>query len=160
MFHSLSVFMFYFQYCDALPCTNSMNTEVCCHWKRFCCFFPFCICSIFKCMLYFLSFVNNVPPALFELPMILHSLLLLCICLFAHCMCMAHTQSTVQRDNNCMCCSSWLQYRICHSLSTIQYVLVPQVQRQLQATLLHATGSRSSSKSRCRSGSRPPLQLR
>ncbi len=61
---------------------------------------------------------------------------------------------------NCMCCSSWLQYRICHSLSTIQYVLVPQVQRQLQTELLHAAGS--SSRSRSRSGSRPgsPLQLR
>lgn len=52
---------------------------------------------------------------------------------------------------NCMCCSSWLQYRICHSLSTIQYVLVPQVQRQLQAALRRAAGSRAQ---RHRSGSR------
>lgn len=62
-----------------------------------------------------------------------------------------------------LCCSSWLQYRICHSLSTIQYVLVPQVQRQLQAALRRAAGSRpaSSSRSLFGSGSEPrtPLQL-
>lgn len=62
-----------------------------------------------------------------------------------------------------MCCSSWLQYRICHSLSTIQYVLVPQVQRQLQAALQRATGSKPASSSRSLSGPRSeprtPIQL-
>lgn len=85
--------------------------------------------------------------------MILHFMLVLCICPFAHYMRIDYILRMVQRDKNCMCCSSWLQYRICHSLSTIQYVLVPQVQRQLQAALLHAAGSRSGS------GSRPRLQL-
>lgn len=49
-----------------------------------------------------------------------------------------------KETKNCMCCSSWLQYRICHSLSTIQYVLVPQVQRQLQSARLRTSESRSS----------------
>lgn len=107
-------------------------------------------------------YINNA--ALFEMVccrhMILHFLLLLCICPFAHYPCIDYIPRMVQRDKNCMCCSSWLQYRICHSLSTIQYVLVPQVQRQLQAALLHAAESRSRSRSRSDSRPRSPLQLR
>lgn len=108
-------------------------------------------------MLYMFHYTNNALFALFW-----HVLLLLCICPFAHYMRIDYIPRMVQRDNNCMCCSSWLQYRICHSLSTIQYVLVPQVQRQLQAALLHAAGSESRSRSRSGPGSRPrsPLQLR
>lgn len=111
-------------------------------------------------------YMNNALFALFETVccqhMILHFLLLLCICPFDHYMCIDYIPRMVQRDENYMCCSSWLQYRICHSLSTIQYVLVPQVQRQLQAALLHAAGSQPGSRSGSRSGSRPrsPLQLR
>lgn len=117
-----------------------------------------------KCTLYLLfHYVNNALSALFGAVccqhMILHFLLLLCICPFAHYMCMDYIPSMVQRDKNCMCCSSWLQYRICHSLSTIQYVLVPQVQRQLQAELLHAAWSRSRSRSGSGSRSSSPFQL-
>ena len=106
-------------------------------------------------------YINNALSALFETVYgFLHSLLLLCICPFAHYMRMDCIPRMAQRDKNCMCCSSWLQYRICHSLSTIQYVLVPQVQRQLQAAFLRAAGSKS--RSRSGSGSRPRslLQLR
>lgn len=53
-----------------------------------------------------------------------------------------------KETENCMCCSSWLQYRICHSLSTIQYVLVPQVQRQLQSARLRTSESSPGSRSR------------
>lgn len=45
-------------------------------------------------------------------------------------LCLLHM---VQRDKNCVFCPHWLQYSISHSLSTIQYVLVSQVQHQLQA---------------------------
>lgn len=65
----------------------------------------------------------------------------------------------LKETKTCMCCSSWLQYRICHSLSTIQYVLVPQVQRQLQAELLHAAGSGSRSRHGPGPGPGSPLQL-
>lgn len=67
------------------------------------------------------------------------------------------------KENQKKCCWSWLQYRICYCLSTIQYVLVPQVQRELQSTLPPQAGSRpqprSQAGSRSRSRSRPLLAL-
>lgn len=90
--------------------------------------------------------------------MIPHLMLLLCICPFAHYTRRLHTVYGAKRLY-CMCCSSWLQYRICHSLSTIQYVLVPQVQRQLQAALLHASGSRTGPGSHPGSSPRPGSSL-
>lgn len=61
----------------------------------------------------------------------------LCFHIFLRCLCL------LQRDKNCVFCSSWLQYSISHSLSTIQYVLVSQVQHQLQAEPQRASRSGS-----------------
>lgn len=138
-----------------------METSVCCHVKLL------LVHLLNVHMLLYLMFyyINNASSALFETiccqHMILHFMLLLCICPFAHYMCIDFYTVCGAKRLYCMCCSSLLQYRICHSLSTIQYVLVPQVQRQLQAALLRATGSRSRPGPHSGSRSRPksPLQL-
>lgn len=102
---------------------------------------------------------NNALFALFLISMLLTCdiffnfycfVLLLCFCLFALMWC---------KETQTVCCLSWLQYRICHSLSTIQYVLVPQVQRLLQAAGLREARSQPASRSGSRSGSGALLKL-
>lgn len=129
------------------------SSRVRCCSMQFTCFvlLPFEFCSMFKRdYRYFLSSLrNNAQYALFLTTFKFCIFFYISASAYILSLCPPHVYGTYalyaqQRDQNCMCCSSWLQYRICHSLSTIQYVLVPQVQRQLQSACLCTSKSRSS----------------
>lgn len=95
--------------------TVAVSLKFCKKWHENSCGPPF------HCLFIFVSFYYvHVLFFIRKQAMFSHFLLRSCLCL-------------LQRDKNCVFCSSWLQYSISHSLSTIQYVLVSQVQHQLQA---------------------------